>query len=127
DGGECTPSLSPSSATGAIDMPVSRNARCGDVAIAYQASDGIQGVPGELQLSSVRAVWLLLRIEVDRGADQRLEGLGVHLLALAYVDRAPRVPVEARAEELGRVVQRGALHEGQLDDLLVRLARADDA
>src|SRR6185369_8279022 len=51
----------------------------------------------------------------------------VNLLALVDVDRAPDVPVEARVEELGRILQRSALREGQLHDRLVGLAGADDA
>src|SRR5262249_37840297 len=38
----------------------------------------------------------------------------------------PRVPLEARVEELGRVLQGSPLGEGQLHDRFVRLAGADD-
>ena len=41
--------------------------------------------------------------------DKRLERVGVDLFTLVDVDRAPRVAIEARVEELGRVVQRRAL------------------
>src|SRR4026207_2205867 len=43
------------------------------------------------------------------------------------VDRAADVSLEARVEETGRILQRRALGEGQLHDLLVRFAGADDA
>ncbi len=43
------------------------------------------------------------------------------------VDRAPDVAFEAGVEQVRRVVERGALGEGQLHDGLVGLAGADDA
>src|SRR5947207_7929054 len=43
------------------------------------------------------------------------------------IDGAPGVAFEAGVEEAARVLQRGALGEGQLHDSLVRLAGADDA
>src|SRR5262245_51571468 len=60
-------------------------------------------------------------IEGDRGTDERLERTRFDLLPLMDVNRAPYVPVEARVEELGRVLQRSPLGEGQLHDRLVRL------
>src|SRR5664279_1426941 len=66
-------------------------------------------------------------IEIDGCADERLERLGVNLLTLVNVDGAPHVPVQARVEELGRIIQGGALEEGQLHDGLVRLTGADAA
>ena len=39
----------------------------------------------------------------------------------------PRVPLETGVEEAGRILQRRTLGEGHLHDLLVGLARADDA
>src|SRR5215831_2223878 len=65
-------------------------------------------------------------IEGGRGTDERLERARVDLLPLMDVNRAPYVPVEARVEELGRVLQRSPLGEGQLHYRLVRLAGADD-
>src|SRR5690606_10889040 len=47
--------------------------------------------------------------------------------ALADVDRAAHVALEARVEEPGGVLQRRALRERELDDGLVDLAGADDA
>src|SRR5438128_1394870 len=79
--------------------------------------------------SLLRSPWPCLSagcVEGDRGTDERLERVRVHLLPLTDVDRAPCVPVEARVEELGRVLQRSPLGERELHDGLVRLAGADD-
>src|SRR5258708_512598 len=43
------------------------------------------------------------------------------------VDGAPRVALETRVEELGRVRQRSSFGERELHNGLVRLARADDS
>src|SRR5581483_4561713 len=61
------------------------------------------------------------------GPDESLQSVLVDGVALVEVDRAPGVPLEARVEETGRVVQRSALRERHLHDALVRLARAEDA
>src|SRR3984893_13999837 len=66
-------------------------------------------------------------IEGDRSTDERLERARVDLLPLMDVDCAPRVPAEARVEELGRVLQRSPFGERELHDVLVRLAGADDS
>src|SRR5262249_9118431 len=58
--------------------------------------------------------------------NQGLERLLVDLLALVEVDGAPRVPLEAGVEDLRGILQGRAPGEGQLDDLLVDLARAED-
>src|SRR5919201_1625988 len=79
--------------------------------------------------SLLRSPWPCLSagcIEGDRGTDERLERAHVDLLPLMDVNRAPCVPVEARVEELGRVLQRSPLEEGQFHYRLVRLAGADD-
>src|ERR1700704_4403010 len=64
-------------------------------------------------------------IESDGCADERLERIRVNLLVLVNVDGAPGVPVKARVEELGRILQGSALEEGQLHYRLERLSRAD--
>src|SRR5215813_13661066 len=77
--------------------------------------------------SLLRSPWPCLAagcIEGDRGTDERLERARVDLLPLMDVNRAPYVPVEARVEELGRVLQRSPLGESELHDGLVRLASA---
>src|SRR5215831_1725747 len=79
--------------------------------------------------SLLRSPWPCLSdgcIEGDRGTDERFECARVDLLPLMDVNRAPCVPVEARVEELGGVLQGGSLGEGQLHYRLVGLAGADD-
>src|SRR5206468_10316098 len=62
-----------------------------------------------------------------RRADELLEGRLVDLLAFAEIDRTPCLSFQAGVEELLRVLDRGSAKEGELHDLLVRLARADAA
>src|SRR5437660_9167854 len=66
-------------------------------------------------------------VEGDRLANERLEGGLINVFSFVDVDRAPYVSVEARVEETGRILQRRALGEGQLHDILVGFASADDA
>src|SRR5204862_819827 len=66
-------------------------------------------------------------VEGDRLANERLEGGLVHFFSFVDIDRAAYVPVETRVEETGRILQRRALGEGQLHDILVGFAGADDA
>src|ERR1700721_55554 len=66
-------------------------------------------------------------VERDGGANERLQRLRIDLVALAQIDGAPGIAVEAGVEQPGRVRQCGALREGHLDDVLVGLAGADDA
>src|SRR5580765_7529176 len=69
---------------------------------------------GRESRSSLRSPWPCLSagcIEGDRGTDERLERARVDLLPLMDVNRAPCVPVEARVEKLGRVLQRTPLGE----------------
>jgi hypothetical protein len=61
------------------------------------------------------------------GADEVLEGGGVDLVVFAEVDGAADVAFQAGVEEVGWVFQSGAAGEGELDDLLVGFARAEDA
>src|SRR5688572_11126062 len=74
---------------------------------------------------SLRGLLSARSIESHGRADERLERLRVNLLTLVNVDGAPDVPVKARVEELGRILQGSALEEGQLHYRLVRLSRAD--
>src|SRR5580765_3336518 len=66
-------------------------------------------------------------VEGDRLANERLEGGLVNVFSFVDVDRAAYVAVEARVEETARILQRRALGEGQLHDVLVGLTSADDA
>src|SRR3989442_1240479 len=66
-------------------------------------------------------------VEGDRLANERLEGGRVNFFSFVDVDRAACVSVETRVEERGRILQRRALGEGKLYDILVGFASADDA
>src|SRR5437899_3086383 len=75
----------------------------------------------------LRRFRLARTVEGDRLANERLEGGLVNFFSYVDVDRAAYVSVETRVEETGRILQRGALGEGKLHDILVRFASADDA
>src|SRR5207248_10321722 len=66
-------------------------------------------------------------VEGDGLANERLEGGLVNFFSFVDVDRAAYVSVETRVEETGRILQRRALGEGKLHDILVGFASADDA
>src|SRR5215470_2029934 len=66
-------------------------------------------------------------VEDERLPNKRLEGGRVDFFSLVDVDGAAHVSLETRVEETGWILQGRALGEGQLHDLLVGLARADDA
>src|SRR5262249_40113357 len=70
-------------------------------------------------LRFLRRFRLLGTVERDRLADERLEGGLVDVLAFVDVDRAAHVAVETGVEEAGRILQRRALGEGELHDVLV--------
>ena len=63
----------------------------------------------------------------DRRADEALERALVDGLSFSDIDRAPHVSFEARIEERLRIREGCAAREGELHDLFVGLARADDA
>src|SRR6266480_5043836 len=75
----------------------------------------------------LRRFRLARTVEGDRLANERLEGGLVNFFSFVDVDRAACVSVETRVEEAGRILQRRALGEGKLYDILVGLASADDA
>ena len=60
-------------------------------------------------------------------ANERHEGGPVNFFAFLNVDRAAYVSVETLVEETGRILQRRAVGEGKLHDLLVGFASADVA
>src|ERR1035438_2178396 len=66
-------------------------------------------------------------VEGDRLANERLEGGLVNFFSFVNVDCAAYVSVETRVEETGRILQRRALGEGKLHDILVGFASAEDA
>src|SRR6267142_6922993 len=85
---------------------------------------------------SSSALWFLLRadgvsgsshrrVQCHGGANERLQRLFINLVALIEIDGTPGVTFEAGVEEACRVLQRGALGEGHLHDILVRLTRCD--
>src|SRR5262245_61481174 len=78
-------------------------------------------------LRFLRRLRLARTVEHDRLANQRLEGGLVDFFSFADVDRAAYVSVETRVEETDRILQGRALGEGELHDVLVGLAGADDA
>src|SRR6266513_923622 len=80
-----------------------------------------------LGLRFLRSVRLARTVEGDRLANERLEGGLVDFLSFVDVDRAACVSVETRVEETGRIVQKRALGESKLHDILVGFASADDA
>src|ERR1700722_10233086 len=75
----------------------------------------------------LRTFRLARTVEGDRLAHERLEGGRVNFVAFVDVERAAYVSVETRVEETGWILQGRALGEGQLHDILVGFARADDA
>src|SRR5712672_1810732 len=78
-------------------------------------------------LRFLRRFRLARTVEGDRLANERLEGGLVNFFSFVDVDRAACVSVETRIEETGRILQRRALREGKLHDILVGFASADDA
>src|SRR5882672_5018833 len=80
-----------------------------------------------LGLRFLRRFRLARTVEGNCLANERLEGGLVNRFSFVDVDRAAYVSVETRVEETVRILQRRALGEGKLHDLLVGFASADDA
>src|SRR5437762_6437976 len=95
-------------------------------AVGNDSAAAFASRPNPSVAASQRSWSRLLRLR-DRLANQRLEGGRVNFFSFVDVDRAAYVSVETRVEETGRIVQKRALGEGQLHDLLVGFASADDA
>src|SRR6267142_482883 len=74
-----------------------------------------------------RLLRLARAVEGGRLANERLEGGLINFFSFWDVDRAARLSVETRVEETGRIFESRALGEGQLHDILVGFASADDA
>src|SRR3989475_4492595 len=87
--------------------------------------DSQSSVP--LGLRFLRRFRLARTVEGDCLANERLEGGLVNFFSFVDVDRAACVSVETRVEETGWILQRRALEEGKLHDILVGFASADDA
>src|SRR6266852_3066397 len=86
-----------------------------------------QELPPTFSTLFLRRFRLARTVEGDRLANEPLEGGLVNFFSFVDVDRAACVSVETRVEETGRILQRRALGEGKLHDLLVGFASADDA
>src|SRR5882724_3063816 len=80
-----------------------------------------------LGLRFLRRFRLARTVEGDRLANERLECRLVNVFSFVDVDGAAHVSVETRVEETGRILQRRALGEGELHDVLIGFAGADDA
>src|SRR5450432_995928 len=80
-----------------------------------------------LGLRFLRRFRLARTVEGDRLANERLEGGLVNFFSFVNVDRAACVSLETRVKDVRRVLQRGALGEGMLHDILVGFASAEDA
>ena len=64
-------------------------------------------------------------VQRHSGANESLQSIFINLVALTEVDGAPGVAFETRVKEAWRIIQRGALGEGHLHDILVRLISTD--
>src|SRR6516225_8065945 len=107
-----------SSASGTVDVINSRSASS-----VGRASLGALAI----YASTLRCFCILGRVERDRGLHERLECVGIDLVAVVNIDGPPRIAFETRIEQALRIVKRRALHERELDVVLVALAGADDA
>src|SRR5881227_2113011 len=92
---------------------------------------GLRSTPVEgrnpLGLRFLRRFRLARTVEGDRLANQHLEGGLVDFFSFVDVDRAAHVSVETRVEETARILERRALGESKLHDILIGFAIADDA
>src|SRR4029453_13804414 len=79
------------------------------------------------RLRFLRRFRLARTVEGDRLANERLEGGLINFFSCVDVDRAACLSPETRVEETGRILQRRALGEGKLHDILVGFASTDDA
>jgi SAM-dependent methyltransferase len=108
-------------------------ARLGYAQVKTRVGDGYLGWPEAAPFDAIIVTAAPLRfrlartVEGDCLANERLEGGLVNFFSFVDVDRAACVSVETRVEETGRILQRRALGEGELNDLLVGFASADDA
>src|SRR5947207_2663699 len=111
-------------------MPRDHHVRCHATGVTGGTRRTGRGARERLAHCLLRSPWPCLsagRVEGDRGTDERLERARVDRLSFMDVDCAPCVPLEARVEELARVLQRSPFGERELYDGLVRLASADDS
>src|SRR5689334_2503509 len=113
----------------ALMPPILTGAACAEAPATKRAMASIRTRRENMSFLFLdRAARLFLRggVESDRVADERLEGGLVQLVAFVQIDGAPQVAFEAGIEQVFRVLELGALGEGELDDGLVGFAGADD-
>src|SRR5258705_3506317 len=113
-GHACAPTCRAQSASVAIDLPSLQDT----LASSTWNPSGLR---------FLRRFRLAGSVEGDRLANERLEGGLVDFFSFVDVDCAACVSVETRVEQTGRILQRRALGEGKLHDILVGFASADDA
>src|SRR5450759_4496519 len=122
------PSHSPLRPSGILPLGSTRALRCAGRAVLMLPGDTqFTRMPTPSGLRFLRRFRLARTVEGDRLANERLEGGLVNFLSFVDVDRAAYVSVETRVEETGGILQRRALGEGKLHDILVGFASADDA
>src|SRR4051794_38000580 len=110
----------------AMPTPALRGAAC--AAAGSAASTAIAATPVFKDLDIRIAVPELAGlglVQADGGSDEGHERLLIDLVVLVDVDGASGVALEARVEQSGGILQRGALEERELHGALVRLAGAD--
>lgn len=98
----------------------------GDLALAKDPKSVLASIsaaePNDLALLA------RLRLVEQHGIeDDRLKGSLIDGIAFAEIDGPDRVAVEPRVEELLRILDAGALGEGEPDGILERLPDADDS
>src|SRR4051812_35417819 len=112
----------------AMPTPALRGAAC--AAAGSAASTAIAATPVFKDLNiriAVPELTGLGLVQADGGSDEGHERLLIDLVVLVDVDGASGVALEARVEQSGGILQRGALEERELHGALVRLAGADPA
>src|SRR4029450_6219040 len=109
-----------------LDLLIRYSPRAIRVAAAGGTDYSVVLVGSSSALRFLRRLRLARTVEGDRLANERLEGGRGDLLSFRDVDRAAYVSVEARVEETGRILQGRTLREGELHDLLVGFAGADE-
>src|SRR5262249_24554420 len=77
--------------------------------------------------SPARRLVLARDIKRHCSADEILQGRLIDLVAFVDVDGAPCISVKTGVEETGWILQRCAVEEGKLHNILVRFASADHA
>src|SRR5215510_9627177 len=96
-------------------------------AFAESPADQLRLVGSLASRSWARRLVLAREIKRHCSPDQILEGRLIDLVAFVDVDRAPCISLKAGVEETVWILQRRAVKEGKLHNILVGFARADHA